>query len=102
MADKKIYLECQCNLSCHMVTLELFDWDDGPPQGGKPFNRKDVTLNFQLRDMPHWTRRIWPAIKYMFGMAGSAAHWDDTLIKPEDYDKIKQMLDEAKVINPHK
>ena len=42
-----------------------------------------------------WYKKIWTMIKYIFGYYHGYGHYDCTLLKLRDYNKMKKLLDKS-------
>ena len=89
MADKKLYLECECHSPEHLGTFALWDW--GPKE------RPEIYACLQASHYLPWYLRIWPAVKYVF--SGWGISWSDVHLQPKDVDQLLEMLEEYKQLN---
>ncbi len=64
-------------------------------------------LRFELDDHDLYTsvflcqyrsffKRVWVAVKYVFGYKCKHGHWDCTMLRPEDADRLIGMLNDYK------
>lgn len=74
------YLECQCSSEEHTIRLAI-DEEDG-----------HIYTSVFLNDWERWYKRLWKAIKYLFGYKCKYGHFDCTMLRPEDYDRIRNLL----------
>lgn len=77
------YFECRCTDFGHVFRLTL-DPDDG-----------DLYLDVNLDCYLPWYKRMWVAIKYVFGYHHSCASYDSTIIKYEDLPRMKDIFDRS-------
>lgn len=88
---KHEYFECQCTCSAHMVRFTYF-----PKMGTE---RATLYVNVFLQ-RPNFLSRLWLGIKYIFGSTPSAfGHFDETVIEPDDADRLITLLEKAKKAN---
>ena len=87
MTDKVIHLDCDCHSPEHIIRYSLWAWDYN--------DRPEMFVEVQAGHYLPWYKRIWPAIKYMFGIPG--LDWHEAIIRPQDVDKLTSMLEEYKV-----
>ena len=79
--DRDIFI-CDCHSLEHQYAL----WYD------EDYNQ--VYMEPHLVSKP-WYKRIWTAIKYIFGHKSRYGDFDDTIIKIKDMPRIKEYLDKA-------
>jgi hypothetical protein len=82
------YYECQCECSDHTIRF-VYDPDEN-----------ELYTEVQLYQYHNIFVRIWLAIKYIFGYECKYGHWDCWMLKNEDCNGIKELLD--KVIDGRK
>jgi len=56
---------------------------------------KDLYMEVQMRPYYSFFRRVWLAIKYIFGYQCKYGHWDCVLIKKEDRIKIAKLMEKS-------
>jgi len=78
---KTEYFECSCSSAEHTLRFVI--------------DEEDVYTEVHLTTKA-WYKRIWTAIKYIFGFASRYGCYDCTLIKPEDYDRFIDLFTKAK------
>ena len=87
---KSEYFECQCN--CNEHTLKL--WLDSEPIDPKdPWNGIIYVSVFLASDV--WYKRLWYGLKYIFGYKSKFGAFDEILLREEDYDILRSMLDKS-------
>ena len=79
------YFDCQCHTPEHTIRLVI------DPEYG------DLHLEVFLGDNV-WYMRIWKAIKYVFGYKCRYGHYDCTLLKPEDYERLEHLMKRSRDI----
>jgi hypothetical protein len=81
--DIREYLECDCYDIEHLVCIDVTQWDeDWPPE---------FSLQTQARQWRPFHRRVWAALKYIFG---SPLVWDGTALNKEKVDKLQLVINE--------
>ena len=73
------YFECQCGGDEHMLKFVVDD--------------EDFYLNVFLNQYRGFFHRLWIAIKYVFGYKCKYGHWDSWMLRPEDVQRLKGLLD---------
>lgn len=94
---QKLYLNCQCDCSEHVLRFNLDDQDG------------DLVLETYLNHYHPWYQRIWIAIKYVFGHQSAYGAFDCTLLRNEDFkslvkimaasDRLKGLVDESPTLS---
>lgn len=86
--DKMLYIRCACHTPEHHFILH-----DGPDYNGdyEPW----VYLETHLFNYLPWYKRIWPAIRYIFGYKSRYGNFDSINIGEKDMVKIRDFFDEA-------
>jgi len=84
MNNDTTYLECDCRNPEHIVRIALYHDDiDLPPE---------IHFDIQAHNWKPFHKRVWAAIKYVFGQD---LVWDDVLLSRKDeVDKLKSVLDQ--------
>lgn len=77
--NKSEFFECICACDEHILrfSLDIHDPDDAT---------LDVSVFLNQYHGP--LCRLWLAIKYVLGWKCKYGHWDSTMIKPEDADRL--------------
>lgn len=82
------YFECDCHSSKHSFTF-----GDSPDIEG---NFTDpVYLHIHMAQYMPWYKRIVPAIRYILGHKSKYGDWDSVLLKQNDLERLKRLLDQA-------
>jgi hypothetical protein len=81
------HFECQCSTFDHLFRMSL-DPDDGT-----------VVLTARLNHFLPWYRRVWTAVRYVFKTPSMRGEFDVTLIGPDQFFAIHDLLDRAYVID---
>lgn len=81
------FFECVCTSDQHTLRFSLDSYDP-----------KDVELYVSvfLNQYRNFFCRIWIAIKYIFGYKCRYGHWDCTILKIEDADRLIDLLENYK------
>lgn len=79
------YLDCQCSHFGHVVRLS-FDPNDG-----------DIHLEVRLGHVFPWYKRAWLALKYVLGRDVAYGHYDETLLREEDYDRLRDLMRQSEI-----
>lgn len=77
------HLVCQCSDFRHDIRF-TFDPHDG-----------DIWLDVNLVAVDPWYKRILTAIKYVFGKDRAYGDYDCTLLRIEDYAKLRTLFDKS-------
>lgn len=72
---KTRYFECECDSSEHVVRMGFND------------DEKECYLEVQLFG-PSFFKRLWGAIKYVFGYECKYGHWDCTILGKEQIENM--------------
>lgn len=84
--DKQELFICAChNVEHQLIMLYSEDNDD-----------KEVYCSVHLKPEPNVFKRIWGAVKYVFGHRSIYGDFDEFFFKPEDADKLQQVVDYLK------
>lgn len=95
-AVKKEYFECDCGSDEHRFCVTLEDpEDDFAPE---------LYFHLQLHQHRNIFKRIWIAVKYVFGYECKYGHWDTINISQDDAEKLLVLFHQhrAKLINFNK
>lgn len=79
------YFECACSDFDHLVRFEL-DKTDG-----------EIFLSFRLVACNTWWKRVWLAVKYVFGKDRRYGEYDTTILREEDFVRLHALMDRASV-----
>lgn len=80
---QRYYYECACGSAEHMLRF-IYDQDSN-----------ELYMEVQLTQYRNIFKRIWVAIKYIFGYQCRYGHWDCFLLNPDDCDGIKKLLNKV-------
>lgn len=75
-------IECICSSKQHMVVLEY------DPEWG-------LALHFQGNQFQNIWKRMWVALKFVFGVRRGYSFWDNAVVRKEDAVKFRNWLDQA-------
>lgn len=79
-AINKLFV-CSCNSVEHQLVMSYF-MDD-----------KEVYCSVHLKPESNVLKRIWKAVKYVFGHRSVYGDFDEFIFKPEDADSLQQIVD---------
>ncbi len=79
------HFDCACSSFDHVIRVSL-DPDDG-----------DLYIDVRLNSYIAWYKRVWAALKYVFKVDVAFGHYDCTLIKDEDYDRLRDLLKRSEI-----
>lgn len=74
------YVDCSCNSPDHVLR---FSYD---------LEENELWIEIQLIQYRNIFKRMWVAIKYIFGYQCRYGHWDCWLLNPKDCEKIQNIL----------
>jgi hypothetical protein len=81
------YLDCACSDFNHVIRF-TFDPEDG-----------EVYLDVRLNAYEPWWKRVWYALRYVFGFKPPAyGHYDCTILRPDDFARLHDLLDRAQLV----
>lgn len=83
---KREYFSCQCSDFRHDIRFTL-DPEDG-----------QLWLEVNLEPIHTWYKRVWIAIKYVFGKDRAYGYYDCTLMRTEDYPRLRKLLDKSEAL----
>lgn len=79
------WCDCQCSDFDHVFRFTL-DPNDG-----------DVLLEAHLNHYGSWWKRVWNAIRYVFKRPVAYGHYDVTMLKEEDYDRLRDLFRRSEI-----
>lgn len=80
---EKEYFECQCHGDEHILTFSFWVVSDDP----------DCYVHIFLNHR-RWYKRIWPAIRYIFGYKCKFGHFDEMILKHKDVSRLRELCQE--------
>ena len=83
-----IYFECECHSDEHTLKFKLFPDIEEP----------ELYTSVYLRQWRPWYKRIWVAIKYIFGYKSKYGDFDCFSMKREDASKFYNLAKKYKEI----
>ena len=86
--EREEYFVCECEAPQHSFTFH--DMTDIDGKWTDP-----VYINIHMAQCYPWYKRIWYAIKYVFGYKSRYGDWDTILLKENDLVRLRNLLDEA-------
>ena len=78
---------CQCDSIEHTLIATYDEQEDLEPW---------VSLSVHLKQYFPWYKRIWVAIKYIFGHQSNYGAFDEFIFKKEDVNKLQKIVDYLK------
>ena len=85
--DKRVYVECKCSSTEHVILLRSDHYDDWD---------SDFYIETQLRKTGPWYRRIIPAFKFLLGIGDGT--WADTMVTDDSLDEIEELIRHHKAV----
>jgi hypothetical protein len=84
---ESVVLDCSCSSTDHAIVLHHYQWDDE--------NYPQLDLNMQMAPSSGFWRRVWIALKYVFGGASPCGygHWNETGLHPREARQLRDVLD---------
>lgn len=82
---KRQYLDCACSTLDHTFAVNVDTSDDHLP----------LWIDFHLCMWRPWYKRIWLAIKYIFGYQSKFGHYDTVCLDREQAYKLVDIINEA-------
>lgn len=80
------YFDCQCSDFNHVFRFVL-DEKDG-----------EVWLEVNLNKYLPWYKRVWEAVRFVFGWEKAYGHYDIVMLREEDYTQLHGLLDRSALI----
>lgn len=74
------HFDCQCTELAHSLRFSV-DPTDG-----------DIWIDVHLNRLP-WHKRLWIGVKYILGVNDRGIQYEETLLRHEDYQRIRDMLE---------
>ena len=84
-ADAQEVIICECGLAEHQFVLSMYDWED----------EIEVYLEPHLSTYRNIFKRIWVALRYVFGHRSRYGEWDCVLLGKEQLQQMGLFIDEA-------
>lgn len=75
------HFDCAC-FSCEHTMRLVYDPDDG-----------DLWAEIHLAQSRPWWRRMWPALRHVFGYRSKYGNWDCLLFRPEEAGRLTAVLE---------
>jgi hypothetical protein len=83
MKRNRFYLECDCNSIEHNLRFSYIE-DDETPQ---------LFVDVPLLSRPRWYKRVWFALKYVFGYRCRYGHFDEFVFSPDEVRQLKEFME---------
>lgn len=84
--DKQKLFICACHNVEHQLIMSYSEDDD----------YKEVYCSVHLKPEHNVFKRIWGAVKYVFGHRSIYGDFDEFIFKPEDADRLQEVVDYLK------
>lgn len=85
--EPRHYFECACHSPEHTLSFWL-DADDQP-----------MLAAYVFLGHNRWFKRVWAAIKYVFGYRCCYGHFDEFILQPDDADRLIALLTKYKELH---
>ena len=85
-SDNEILFLCECS-SCEHQLIARWDKTD-----------KEVYISILLSNCYGFWKRLWEAIKYIFGYKCRYGHFDEVILRKEDANNLQSIVDHLKNI----
>ncbi len=82
MLDGTYFFECNCGSKEHTLRFVL-DKDE-----------HEIYVSIFLNQWRPFYKRIWVALKYVFGYKSKYGHWDNWTLCEDDAGKLREMVDD--------
>lgn len=79
------FIECACHTSEHLIKV-VYDPEDN-----------EMFVEVHLHTWKSIFRRMWVAIKYVFGYKTRFGQWDELIVQPKDYKRLADIFNRAHV-----
>ena len=87
------FFECICMSDEHVIKFRLDTYDH---------DNVELYMSIFLNQYRGFFGKLWIAIKYLFGYKCKYGHWDCTLLKLEDTDRLISLLQTYKRLSEDK
>lgn len=77
------HIVCSCHSPEHIVEFVVNDEPDDPDL---------FWVQVQLRQWRPWWKRVWVALRYVFGYQCRYGHWDSASVSREEATKLRDYL----------
>jgi hypothetical protein len=81
--EKENLLICECGSSEHQIII-IKD---------EEFKERMIYLQIHLKTYKNFIKRIWIAIKYIFGYKCKCGNWSDIIITANNYQPLKDAIE---------
>lgn len=80
------YFDCSCDTAEHTLRMTYFLDDFGNME------EDEIYAEIHLSKYGFW-RRVWKALKYVFGYKCRYGHWDCWILKRTDAERLKALIE---------
>ena len=94
------FITCICHSTDHLIKMQIFEW-------GKDKDLEDVDLavSVHMSPEPSFFKRIWIAIKYIFGHQSQFGEFSEILLDDKKTEEIIEFLEyyleKKKILKEH-
>ena len=93
------YVECMCGDSSHVTRFVWWRWETDTYKNGKKVEDPDpfydeISVETQMNLQWPWYKRVWLAVKYVFGMQCRYGHWHEASFGESEVKKIIEVCQE--------
>jgi len=88
-----------CGDPTHQAIFAIYDWgrEYAKATGGEQFSDQpeqnvSMTISVSLNHVQRWWRRVWIALKYVFGHTTFWGHYADVDLQYKDIDRMLELL----------
>ena len=85
--DNEILLLCDCSSDEHQLIVR---WDD---------EDNEVYVSVHLANYMGFWKRLWHAMKYVFGYKSRYGAFDEVILRKEDADNLQKVVDHLRSCN---
>lgn len=83
------YLECIC---CDVNHVTQFAWWRDETDDDDPY-WDELSIETQLNPRHSWYKRIWLALKYIFGYQCRYGHWSEATLQVDEVKRLKEICE---------
>lgn len=84
------YIECSCGDSSHVTRFAWWRWECDP----NDTYWDELSVETQMNLQYPWYRRVWLAVKYVFGMQCRYGHWHEASFRKTEVEKLVEVCQE--------
>jgi hypothetical protein len=93
--DSSEIFVCECGDVAHHIIFQVWDWGKNNIERLELPAECNIELSIHIPLNPEWKwhKRIWLALKYVFGYRCKFGHYDSMMVRRSDIPRIKSILD---------